>query len=42
MQEMLYKDLEETKNSRLVLNSAITDIKNTLEETISTVTETEG
>ena len=31
MQEMLNKDLEETKESQLKMNNAVNEIKNTLE-----------
>ena len=31
MQEMLNKDLEETKKSQLKMNNAVNEIKNTLE-----------
>ena len=40
MQEMFNKDLEEIKKSQLK-NNAINEIKNTLEGTMSSITETE-
>ena len=40
MQEMFNKDLEETKKSQLKMNNAINEIKITLEETKSRITET--
>ena len=41
MQEMFNKDLEEIKKTQLKMNNAITEIKNTLEGTMSRITETE-
>ena len=41
MQEMFNKDLEEIKMSRLKMNNAINEIKNTLEGTKSRIMETE-
>ena len=41
MQEMFNKDLEELKKSQLKMNNAINEIKNTLEGTMSRITETE-
>ena len=41
MQEMFNKDLEEIKKSQLKTNNAINEIKNTLEGTMSRITETE-
>ena len=41
MQEMFNKDLEEIKKSQLKMNNAINEIKNTLEGTMSRITETE-
>ena len=41
MQKMFNKDLEEVKKSRLKMHNAINEIKNTLEGTKSTITETE-
>ena len=41
MQEMFNKDLEEIKMSQLKMNNAINEIKNTLEGTMSRITETE-
>ena len=38
---MFKKDLEEIKESQSIMNSAITEIKNTLEGTDSRITETE-
>ena len=40
MQEMFNKDLEEIKKSQLKMNNAINEIKITLEETKSRITET--
>ena len=39
--EMFNKDLEELKNKQSTMNSAITEIKNTLERTNGRVTEAE-
>ena len=39
---MFTKDLEEIKNSQLVINNAITETKNILEGNNSRITETEG
>ena len=39
---MFNKDLEEIKNSQLVINNAITETKNILEGNNSRITETEG
>ena len=36
------KDLEEIKNSQYIMNTAINEIKNTLEGTSSRITEAEG
>ena len=36
------KDLEEIKNSQYIMNTAINEIKNTLEGTSSRITEEEG
>ena len=41
MQEMFNKDLEEIKERQLIMNNAITEIKNTLEGTNSRITEAE-
>ena len=41
MQEIFNKDLEEIKKSKLKMNNAINEIKNTLEGTKSRITETE-
>ena len=41
MQEMFNKDLEEI-NSQSIMNNAITEIKSTLEETNSRITEAES
>ena len=41
MQEMFNMDLEEIKRSQLKMNNAINEIKNTLEGTMSRITETE-
>ena len=41
MQEMFNKDLEEMKKSQYIMNKAINEIKNTLEGTISRITEAE-
>ncbi|TKE32392.1 hypothetical protein FCK73_09120, partial [Campylobacter coli] len=41
MQEMFNKDLEEIKKSQLKINNEINEIKNTLEGTMSIITETE-
>ena len=41
MREMFNKDLEEIKKSQLKMNDAINEIKNTLEGTMSRITETE-
>ena len=41
MQEMFNKYLEEIKKSQLKMNNAINEIKNTLEGTMSRITETE-
>ena len=41
MQERFNKDLEEIKNSQLIMNNAINEIKNTLEGTNSRITEAE-
>ena len=41
MQEMFNKDLEEIKNSQLIMNNAINEIKNTLEGTNSRIMEAE-
>ena len=41
MQEMFNKDLEEIKKSQLIMNNAITEMKNTLEATNSRKTEAE-
>ena len=38
---MFNKDLEEIKNSQLIMNNAITEIKSTLEGTNSRITEAE-
>ena len=38
---MFNKDLEEIKKSQLIMNNAITEIKNTLEGTNSRITEAE-
>ena len=38
MQEILNKDLEETKKSQYIMNNAINEIKNTLEGTNSRIT----
>ena len=40
-QEMFNKDLEKIKKSQLKMNNAINEIKNTLEETNSRITEAE-
>ena len=42
MQEMFNKDLEEIKESQYIMNNAINEIKNTLEGTMSRITETEN
>ena len=39
---MFNKDLEEIKNSQLIMNNAITEIKSTLEGTNSRITEAEN
>ena len=39
MQEMFNKDLEEIKKSQLKMNNAIIEIKNTLEGTMSRITD---
>ena len=41
MQEMFNKDLEEIKKSQLKMNTAINEIKNTLEGTMTRIMETE-
>ena len=41
MQEKFNKDLEEIKKSQLIMNNAITEVKNTLEGTNSRINETE-
>ena len=41
MQEMFNKDLEEIKKSQLKMNTAINEIKNTLEGINSRITEAE-
>ena len=41
MQEMFNKDLEDIKKSQLKMNNAISEIKITLEGTMSRITETE-
>ena len=41
MQEMLNKDLEEMKKSQYIRNNAINEVKNTLEGTMSRITEAE-
>ena len=41
MQEMFNKDLDEIKKTKLKMNDAINEIKNTLEGTMSRITETE-
>ena len=41
MQEMFYKDPEEIKNCQSIMNNAINEIKNILEETNSRITETQ-
>ena len=41
MQEMFNKDLKEIKKSQLKMNNAINEIKNTLDGTVSRITETE-
>ena len=41
LQVMFNKDLEEIKRSQLKMNNAINEIKNTLEGTMSRITETE-
>ena len=41
MQEMFNKDLEEIKKSQFKMNNAISEIKITLEGTMSRITETE-
>ena len=41
MQEMFNKDLEEKQKSQLIMNNAINEIKNILEETNSRITETQ-
>ena len=41
MQEMFNKDLEEIQKIQLIMNNAITEIKNTLEGTNSRITEAE-
>ena len=41
MQEMFNKDLEQIKKSQLKINNAIYEIKNTLEGTMSRITEAE-
>ena len=38
---MFNKDLEEIKNSQLIMNNAITEIKSTLEGTNSRITKAE-
>ena len=42
MQEMFYKDLEEIKKSKSIINNAVTEIKSTLEGANSRITEAEG
>ena len=39
MQEMLNKEIEEIKKSQLKMNNAINEIKNTLEGTMSRITD---
>ena len=41
MQEMFNKDLEEIKKSQSIMNNAVTEIKSTLEGSISRITEAE-
>ena len=41
MQERFNKDLEEIKKSQYIMNNAINEIRNTLEATISRITEAE-
>ena len=41
MQEMFNKDLEEIKKNQSIMNNAKTEIKSTLEGTISRITEAE-
>ena len=41
MQEKFNKDLEEIKKSQSIMNNAITEIKSTLEGSISRITEAE-
>ena len=41
MQDMFNKDLEEIQKIHLIMNNAITEIKNTLEGTNSRITEAE-
>ena len=41
MREMFNEDLEEIKKSQLKMNNAINEIKNTLEGTLSRITEAE-
>ena len=41
MQEKFNKDLEEIKKRQSIMNNAITEIKSTLEGTMSRITETE-
>ena len=41
MQERFNKDLEEIKKSQNIMNNAINEIRNTLEATISRITEAE-
>ena len=41
MQEMFNKDLEEIKKYQCIMNNVINEIKNTLEGTMSRITETE-
>ena len=41
MQEIFNKDLEEIKKSQYIMNKAINEIRNTLEATISRITEAE-
>ena len=41
MQEMFNKDLEEIKKSQHIMNNAINEIRNTLEATMSRITEAE-
>ena len=41
MQEKFNKDLEGIKKSQSIMNNAITEIKSTLEGTISRITESE-